>query len=112
MILRFKEIVDKYSEMFIDLENDVNPHYDAEEAANKEKIYKNMITNDTNLQVANSNIFRSNKNKSDYFDQMGTNEEKLNQYDNKITEKLKSISNYIKVDLPEIYEINDLIIVS
>ena len=37
-IQRFKEIVDKYSEMFIDLENDVNPQYDADEADNKKKI--------------------------------------------------------------------------
>ena len=96
--------------MFIDLENDVDPQYDADEAANKEKIYKNMITNETNLQVANSNIFRFNKNKSHYFDQMGTNEDKLIQYDNKASEKLKNISNYIKIDLPEIYAINDLIV--
>ena len=70
--------------MFIDLENDNNPQYDADEAANKEVQYKNMISNDPDFQVANSNIFRNNKNKSDYFDQMGTSEEKLNQYDAKI----------------------------
>jgi len=96
--------------MFIDLENDGNPQYDPEEAANKEKIYKNMITNEKNLEVGNSIIFTINKNKADYFDQMGTSEDKINQYDTKITEKLKSVSNYIKIDLPEIYAIEDLIV--
>lgn len=98
--------------MFIDLENDGNPQYDAEEAANKEKIYNNMIAKENNLQVANSNIFRINKNKADYFDQLGNNanEKKLNIYDAKASEKLKNVSNFIKIDLPEIYAINDLIL--
>jgi NurA-like 5'-3' nuclease len=96
--------------MFIDLENEVNPQYDPEEAANREKIYKNMIANEKNLQVGNSIFFNNNKNKSDYFDKMGDNEDKINQYNERVSEKLKNIANFIKKDLPEIYATNDLIV--
>lgn len=110
MIQRYKEIVDKFSEKFIDLGNDVNPHYDAEEAANKERTYKNLINNDNNLKLCNSNIFKSNQNKTDFFDFMGLSEEKIGTYDNVINSKLKKLSNYIKVELPDMYIVEDLIV--
>lgn len=110
MIQRFKEIVDKYSEKFIDLGNDVNPHYDAEEAVNKEKTYKNLMDNDENLKLSNSNIFKLNKNKAEYFDFMGLEEEKINNYEKIINNKLKNLSNYIKVELPDLYIVQDLIV--
>lgn len=96
--------------MFIDLENDSNPQYDAEEALNKEKIYKNLLLNETNLQISNSNFFKLTKNKLDYFDLMGNNDEKNNKFDSFVTEKLKNITNFIKIDLPELYAVNDLIV--
>lgn len=110
MIQRYKEIVDKYSEKFIDLGNDVNPHYDVEEASNKEKTYKNLMENDDNLRLSNSNIFKLDKNKADYFDFMGLEEEKIKNFENIINNKLKNLSNYIKVELPELYIVQDLIV--
>jgi len=109
-IQRYKDIVDKYSEKFIDLGNDVNPNYDAEEAGNKERTYTNLINNDNNLNLSNSNLFKINKNKSDFFDFMGLEEEKIKNYDQIIKNKLKTLSNYIKVDLPDIYVVQDLIV--
>jgi hypothetical protein len=97
--------------MFIDLENEVNPQYDKDEAANREKVYKNLISNEKNLQVENSIFFNNNKNKSDYYDQMGVNDnEKIDQFNVKITEKLQNVSNFIRTDLREIYKTNDLIV--
>lgn len=110
MIQRYKEIVDKYSEKFIDLGNDINPHYDAEDSANKERNYKNLINNDDNLKLSNSNIFKIPKNKSDYFDYMGMEEEKINNYEKTINNKLKNLTNYIKIDVPSLYIVEDLIV--
>lgn len=90
--------------------NDVNPHYDAEEAANKEKTYKNLMNNDDNLKLNNSNIFKMQKNKADYFDFMGLEEEKINNYEKLINNKLKNLSNFIKVELPDLYIVQDLIV--
>lgn len=91
------------------MENDTSPQYDADEAANKEKIYKNLIAIEKNLDVSNSQIFRTNKNKVDYFDLLGTNDdEKISKYDSMASEKLKNISNFIRIDLPGIYAIDDL----
>jgi len=92
------------------LGNDVNPHYDAEEAANKEKTYKNLMNNDDNLKLNNSNIFKMQKNKADYFDFMGLEEEKINNYEKLINNKLKNLSNFIKVELPDLYIVQDLIV--
>lgn len=88
----------------------MNPHYDAEEAANKEKTYKNLMENDNNLKLGNSNIFKLHKNKADYFDFMGLEEEKINNYEKLINNKLKNLSNYIKVELPDLYIVQDLIV--
>jgi hypothetical protein len=93
------------------LENDVNPHYDAEEAANKERTYKNLINNDQNLKLSNSNIFKLNRNKAEFFDFMGLEEEKVSNYENTINTKLKKLSNYIKVELPDLYIVQDLIVI-
>ncbi len=93
------------------MENDVNPHYDAEEAANKERTYKNLINNDQNLKLSNSNIFKLNRNKAEFFDFMGLEEEKVSNYENTINTKLKKLSNYIKVELPDLYIVQDLIVI-
>jgi hypothetical protein len=41
---------------------------------------------------------------------MGLEEEKIKNYDQIIKNKLKTLSNYIKVDLPDIYVVQDLIV--
>ena len=90
--------------------NDPNPHYDNDEVMNKENIYKNLIETDNNLNLNNSNIFRMNKNKTDYFDFMGLEENKMPILENLINEILKNLSNYIKIELPKYYIIQDLIV--
>ena len=90
--------------------NDVNPHFDNEEILNKEKTYNKLIENDENIKVSNSNIFRLNKNKSEFFDFMGMEEKKISNFENLINAELKRITNYIKIELPGIYFVENLIV--
>jgi hypothetical protein len=104
---RCKEIVDKYSKNFIDLGSD-NPHYENEDGNNKEKVYKNLITNKKVFDNINSTFFKNIDGNNLYFDNLGRPESKINKFESYMRSKLGNISKMIRSDIPDSYIVDDI----
>jgi hypothetical protein len=104
---RCKEIVDKYSKMFIDLGSD-NPHYENEDGTNKEKVYKNLISNRKVFDNLNSNFFKNIVGNISNFEQLGQSDNRLKRFETYMLSKLDNISKMIKTDIPESYIVDDI----
>jgi hypothetical protein len=104
---RCKEIVDKYSKNFIDLGSD-NPHYENEDGNNKERVYKNLITNKRVFDSLNSNFFTSIGGNNSNFNNLGLPESKIDKYESYMKSRISNISKMIRSDIPDIYKVDDL----
>ena len=107
---RCREIVDKFSKNFIDLGFDNNPHYENEDCLNKEKVYKNMLTNKKVFEMSNSKFFKISNGNNNNFECLGLAEGKISKYENYMITRLNTISKQISLEIPENYMIEDLVV--
>jgi hypothetical protein len=110
IIQRYKDVVDKYSKNFIDLNNDNNPHYEIEDSITKEKTYRNLIKSSNAFDSSNSKLFKLIPGDNTHFECLGLEEPKIAPIEAQMLSKLNSVSKHIVVEIPEEYFVDELVL--
>lgn len=110
MIQRCKDVVDKYSKNFIDLNNYNNPQFELEDSINKEKQYKNIVKSSNIFDVSSSNFFKIIPGDNSHFEYLGLEEPKISTQEPLLLTKLNAVSKHIAAEIPEEYYVDEMIV--
>jgi len=109
-IQRYREIVERYSKCFIDLNGDNNQHLEAEDGQTREKNYKNLLKTKNVFDHEQSRFFKIVPGDNKHFECLGLEEPRILPVESQMLSKLSTISKKINVDLAEEYSIEELIL--
>ena len=110
IIQKCKDVVDRYSKNFIDLNNYNNPHYELEDSINKEKHYKNLLKTSNIFDLKDSNFFKLIPGDNSHFEYLGLEEPKISTQEPILLAKLNTLSKHIAAEIPEEYYVEEMIV--
>ena len=109
-VQKFKEIVERHSKFFIDLNGDNNPHLEQEDSITREKNYRNLLKSSNVLDHTQSKFFKLIPGDNTHFECLGLEEPKIAPLEATMLAKLNAVSKLISVELPEEYSIDEFVL--